>query len=693
MLAGCTRPAPEPTLQINFSPDHLRLVLGGAGEVNITLVRQNLPGLAELRLINPLPEGITASITPSSTTGNTATLRIQASSHATVGSFNLRVQAVQGSISVTSELPLQIEPSQQPDLQLSLNNPTPSIRQGQYADLLVDVRRINLEGTVVLALEQQNGAPLPSGLSATFSPTLPNSTVSILRISVASTASTGPYPLRIKATLGSLERTLDFPLTVLEALPEPDFQLNLTQHLSLQRGTTSSESIAITRINLSGPIALSLERFDGTPLPTGIRATFAPAETEGTLSTLTISAAPDVPLGDYVLRVRGVQGALERTALVLLNVFDQAGLTANGAVWVAAQGDSGAWQVVPPTAGSYHLRIGNAAERYGWAVVCSKTEAGLTTHQVNVYQLTLSEVRRLDLSCPPSTSSDAFSDLSGQLNNLGGHYAQVAFGTASDFVDPARTGDFPPTPAYPGYLLQGVRQGTADLMAVRYLPPTPPGTYFQADRALFQRSYTLSGRQSLDLDMQGSASFALEGTYKATLTNPDPSAQGLSYLAYLTPTTQTLYLADSQQDAANLTYRAIPDNRRKPNEFYVFNARETTFSNLSLRSRQVLRAIASPQDLSASFLSLPEACLRLENNRFQASWSPYSWSGSGSQLFSLQLEQLAVAPNTNLAWHLHLSRRWVGGITSYPIPNLAHSCAAGQSPCAPAPSNTPANGW
>jgi hypothetical protein len=276
VLAGCTRPAPEPTLQINFSPDHLRLVLGGAGEVNITLVRQNLPGLAELRLINPLPEGITASITPSSTTGNTATLRIQASSHATVGSFNLRVQAVQGSISVTSELPLQIEPSQQPDLQLSLNNPTPSIRQGQYADLLVDVRRINLEGTVVLALEQQNGAPLPSGLSATFSPTLPNSTVSILRISVASTASTGPYPLRIKATLGSLERTLDFPLTVLEALPEPDFQLNLTQHLSLQRGTTSSESIAITRINLSGPIALSLERFDGTPLPTGIRHPFHP---------------------------------------------------------------------------------------------------------------------------------------------------------------------------------------------------------------------------------------------------------------------------------------------------------------------------------------------------------------------------------------------------------------------------------
>ncbi|GEM_PF-5315138 len=692
-LAGCTRPALEPALQINFSPDRLRLVPGGAGEVNITLVRQNLPGVVALDLPDPLPEGVTASFTPSSTTGDTATLRVQTSSSAAVGSFNLRVRAAQGSISATNDLPLQIEPSQQPDLQLSLNNPTPSIRQGQHADLLVDVRRINLEGVVVLTLEQQDGRPLPPGLSATFSPGQPSTTVSILRLAAAPTATTGPYPLRIKATWGSLERTLDFTLTVLEALPEPDFQLNLTQNLSLQRGGTSSETITITRVNLSGPIALSLERFDGTPLPPGISATFAPAEPEGSHSTLTISAAPDLPLGDYVLRVRGVQGTLERTALVLLNVFDQAGLTATGAVWVAAQDDSGAWQVVQPTAGSYRLRVSNAAERYGWAVVCSKTEAGLTTHQVSVYQLTLSEVRTLSLSCPPAASSGAFSDLSGQLTNLDGRHAQVAFGTASDFVDPARTGDFPPTPAYPGYLLQGVRQGTADLMAVRYLPPTPPGTYFQADRALFQRSYTLSGRQSLDLDMQGSASFALEGTYTATLTNPNPAAQGLSYLAYLTPTTQTLYLADSQQQAADLSYGAIPTSRRLANEFYVFYARETTFSNLSLRSRQALRGFTNPQHLSASFLSLPEARLSLQNNRFQASWSPYSWSGSGSQLFSLQLEQLAVAPSTNLVWHLHLSRRWAGGVTAYLVPDLAQSCAASQSPCVPASSNAPANGW
>ncbi|GIW27842.1 MAG: hypothetical protein KatS3mg070_1205 [Meiothermus sp.] len=693
LLAGCTRPNPQPSVQITFAPTSLTLKQGETRDVAITLVRTNLTGYVVLELTNPPPAGVKAIFEPNSILGNTTTLRVQASGSATPGNFTLQVRVSQGGFSQTADLPLQVEPASAPDLQLSLDNLTPSIRQGQSADLLLNVVRVNVAGTLELYLEQQNGAPLPDGLSATFSPTLPNSTLSILRISVAPTASITPYPLRIRAKLGSLERTLDFTLTVLEALPEPDFQLNLAQNISLQRGETSSGTIAITRINLSGPIALSLERSDGTPLPTGIRATFAPAETDSTSSTLTISAASDLPLGDYMLRVRGVQGTLERTALVLLNVFDQAELTANGAIWVAAQGDSGAWQVVQPTAGSYRLRIGNTAERYGWAVVCSRTEAGLTTHQVSVYQLTLGEARGLVLQCPPAATSGFFSNLNGQLNGLAGSYGQVAYGTASDFVDPARTGDFPPTPAYSGYLLQGVRQGTADLMALRYLPPSAPGTIFQADRAVFERNYSVGGNQTFNLDTNGPNSFALEGSYTATLTNPNPAAQGLSYLAYLTPTTQTLYLADSQQKAANLTYSAIPAGQRMPNEFYVFNARETTFSNLSLRSRQALRGFANPQNLSTSFLSLPEAHLNLQNNRFQTTWSPYSWSGSGSQLFSLQLEQLAVAPNTNLEWHLHLSQGWLGSTNSYTVPDLAQTCAATQTPCAPSPANAPANGW
>lgn len=376
------------------------------------------------------------------------------------------------------------------------------------------------------------------------------------------------------------------------------------------------------------------------------------------------------------------------------DVFDQAELSASGAAWVAGQDNSGAWQVVAPSAGKYLLRVGNAAGRYGWAVVCSKTEAGLTTHQVGVYQLTLGEVRDLSLSCPSPAGGGSFSNVSGQLNGLGGGYGLVAYGTASDLVDAARTGAFPPTPAYPGYLLQGVRHGSADLMAVRYLPPSPPGTVFQADRAVFQRNYAVGGNQTLDLDASGPDSFALEGSYTATLTNPNPTAQGLSYLAYLTPTTPTLYLADSQQQAANLTYRAIPAARRQPHEFYIFNARETTFSNLNLHTRQVVRGLANPQNLSASFLNPPGATLARLGNQFQTSWnSGYTWLGSGTRLFSLQLAQLAVAPSTNLEWHLHLSQGWLGSATRYAVPDLAQSCAATQTPCAPAPSNAPANGW
>lgn len=232
------------------------------------------------------------------------------------------------------------------------------------------------------------------------------------------------------------------------------------------------------------------------------------------------------------------------------------------------------------------------------------------------------------------------------------------------------------------------------LIALRYLPPSAPGTIFQADRAVFERNYSVGGNQTFNLDTNGPNSFTLEGSHTATLTNPNPAAQGLSYLAYLTPTTQTLYLADSQQAAANLTYRAIPATQRRPNEFYIFNARETTFSNLSLRSRQTLRGFANPHNLSASFLNPPEATLALLGNQYRTSWSPgYTWPGSGNRLFSLQLAQLAVAPNTNLEWRLHLSQGWLGSTSSYTVPDLAQTCAATQTPCAPSPTNAPANGW
>lgn len=696
LLAGCSRPTPQPSVQITFSPTSLSLQQGETKEVTLTLVRANLPGLVVLDLASPPPAGVSVIFEPNSTLGNTTTLRVRALGTAAVGDFTVRVRVSQGSFFQTADLPLKIELANAPDLRISLNNPTPSIRQGQYEDLLVDVQRINTVGTVVLALEQQNGSSLPSGLSATFSPSQPGSTVSILRLSVASTATIASYPLRIRATLGTLERTLPFTLTVLPATSDSDFQLSLTQNLSLQRGNSLSETLTITRSNLDGPISLSLERLDGSPLPTGLSAIFAPQPADGDTSTLLLTAASDLPLDNYLLRVRGVQGTVVRTALILLNVYDQADLTASGAAWVAGQDNSGAWQVITPSAGQYRLRVGNAAGRYGWAVLCSRTEGSpaTTTHQVQVYQLTLSEVRDLSLSCPPAATPGTFYNLSGQLAGLNSSYGQVAYGTSSDFVDPARDGTFPPTPAYPGYLLQGVRNGTAHLMAVRYLPPTTPGTLFQADRALFERNYIVSSNQTFNLNLTGPTSFALEGSYTATLSNPNPSAEGLSYLAYLTSSTQTLYLADSQQKAANLTYGAIPPAQRLPNEFYLFHARETTFASLNLRSRQVVRGLANPANLSASFLNLPGASLTLLGNQFQATWSPsYTWLGSGTRLFTLRLAQLAVTPSTNLEWHLHLSQGWLGADTSYWVPDLAQTCAAAQTPCAPLPSNAPANGW
>jgi len=679
---------------MSFSPSSLSLFQGETKDLTITLTRTNLPGLVAFDLASPPPNGVSASFEPSSTTENTTTLRVRALGNAPAGSYTLRVRVSQSGFSQVAELPLWVEPALAPDLRLSLSEPNPSVGQGQSLDLLVGVERRNIGGEVVLSLVQQNGSPLPTGLSATFSPTLPNSTASILRITTASTLSTGTYPLRIRALLGTLERTLDFILAVLPPSALSDFQLSLPQYLRLAKGQSLESPVEIARNNLLGPIELALERQDGSPLPTGLTASFDPIAPEGFYSRLVLTAAPDLPTGGYLLRLRGTRDGLERTALLLLSIFDQAELTVSGAVWVAGQDNSDAWRAVLPSNGRYLLEVGNPAGRYGWAVVCSRQEAGLTTHQVGVYQLTLSEVRSLALQCPPAASSSSFADIGGQLNGLGGSYGQVAYGPATDFVDPGRTLPNPDSPAYPGYLLRGVPHGTADLLAVRYLPPAAPGTVFEADRAIFQRGYTVGGNQTQNLDLTGSSSFALEVSYTATLNGCDPSSQGLSYVAYQTAATRGLYLADSQQQAIGLTYRAIPNSRRNPGEFYVFAARETSFSNLSLRTRQVLRRFASPQNTSATFPSLPGASLTLLNNRPLASWTAgYPWPGGGTRLFGLKLAQLAVGANTNLEWNLYLTPGWLQSTSSYPVPDLSQTCAAGQTPCAPLPGNAPANGW
>jgi hypothetical protein len=105
-----------------------------------------------------------------------------------------------------------------PTFTLSLNPPSLTVQQGQSGTTALTVTPQNgFTGSVSLALENQDGTPVPSGI--TLSPTSvavsnSSSVTQTLTLNVGASVPTGTYALRVKASSGSLTRTANLSLTV-----------------------------------------------------------------------------------------------------------------------------------------------------------------------------------------------------------------------------------------------------------------------------------------------------------------------------------------------------------------------------------------------------------------------------------------------------------------------------------------------
>jgi hypothetical protein len=92
-------------------------------------------------------------------------------------------------------------------------------------------------------------------------------------------------------------------------------------NVSVEQGGSGKSAITIARGTAgdTSAIALTLEKADGTQLPTGITGTFAPASATTGGSELTISVTDAVAVQSYALRVKGV-GKKTQTANLTLDV-------------------------------------------------------------------------------------------------------------------------------------------------------------------------------------------------------------------------------------------------------------------------------------------------------------------------------------------------------------------------------------
>jgi uncharacterized membrane protein len=155
---------------------------------------------------------------------------------------------------------------------------------------------------------------LPAGASGSFSgPASPGSS-STLSVS-SGTAAAGTYSFTITGTFGSLSHQTSATLVV---QPQGDFTLSTSPtSTSIRRGNSTSYAIAINRVgNFADPVSFSVGG-----LPSGASASFNPASTTGTSSTLSIGTSFRAQRGSFYLTITGTAaGGVTRTAQVTLSI-------------------------------------------------------------------------------------------------------------------------------------------------------------------------------------------------------------------------------------------------------------------------------------------------------------------------------------------------------------------------------------
>jgi len=172
-----------------------------------------------------------------------------------------------------------------------------TVQQGSSGTVAVTITRTNLSGTVTVSAEG-----MPTGVTATVSPSALSGTTTTANVAVAVAATTTPgsYPITVRAAAtGVGSQTTTYTLTV---VPPPDFALATSaSSVSLSSAVAGTATISITRTGgFSGAVTFSMQSAQA-----GLSAVFAPTSTAGVNTVLTISATPAVPIGVYPVTIVG----------------------------------------------------------------------------------------------------------------------------------------------------------------------------------------------------------------------------------------------------------------------------------------------------------------------------------------------------------------------------------------------------
>jgi subtilase family serine protease len=202
----------------------------------------------------------------------------------------------------------------QSDFSVSVNPTNVSVAAGSNATATVSTAVTSGSSeSVSLA-----ASGLPSGVTASFSPTSVSSgSSSTLTFTASSAVAAGNYSVTITGTGSTGSHTATLTLSVTAATAN-DFSLSVnpaSASVTAGSGTSATVSTAVT----SG--SAQTVSLGATGLPTGVTASFSPSSvTAGSSSTLTISTSGSTAAGTYTLTITGTGSSASHTTTFTLTV-------------------------------------------------------------------------------------------------------------------------------------------------------------------------------------------------------------------------------------------------------------------------------------------------------------------------------------------------------------------------------------
>lgn len=283
-----------------LSANSVNIGQGSTTTSNVYVNGQNgFTGSVNLAL-SGLPAGVTASLSPTPTTGN-STVTFTATGSATPGQYSVTVIGTSGTQTATTSFILGVNA---PSFSLSAYNV--SIGQGTSTTNGITIYpQYGFIGNVALSI-----SGLPPGVTAAFTPN-PTPANSTLTLTASSSAILGEYNVTVTGTSGALTATSAFTLGVYA----PTFTLSANS-ANISPGSSATSAVYVYPQNgFTGNVTLS-----ASGLPSGVTASFSPNPTNGN-STVTLTASSTAPVGQYSFTVAGTSGTQTVTTLVSLGIY------------------------------------------------------------------------------------------------------------------------------------------------------------------------------------------------------------------------------------------------------------------------------------------------------------------------------------------------------------------------------------